>query len=522
MLAPILLALLGVMLLGTLLIVLGVRGKRLNDHPTCRWCGFDLENIYPANVTCPECGAGLKREKAVRIGQRRKRPVFILSGVLFVLMPLAPIGVVLFASITGTDVNRYKRLGLLLWEVDRVDSKRAALIAGEFFNRLAAANVDIAQEQRILAYTLDRQADPARAWGKEWSDVIDRVRLNGRLMKQDEQRFLSQSVLPKLKARPRVTAGDVFPVGVAHELRAGGDQAMASIWLETATINGEKLNRTWPEPGSENIFGAAAAPNMPLAHIMIMPQAAAWGMPQNNTSVAVFRTKSDLPPGPAVIELEVLVYVEKWTSAVGVMSFGAGKPKPTSPRVRKVKLSVPVEVMPAGVASVERVPASEQLAAELAQKLRPSHFTVNRQLFGSYVHADFSIGDLPVPIVFDVIARTHNHVEGVSKEVNLGTLSSGAADFQGYAGSPWGSDGATRTLWYSGRLPKGKTIDLVLRPRPELAQRTLDLTRVYEGEVIIRGVQVDGGPKPVVTSVQSAIPSDDESDDAETPGADQP
>jgi hypothetical protein len=251
MLVPVLLSLLGLMVLGALILILGVRGKRLNTHPTCRWCNFDLENIYPASITCPECGAGLKREKAVRIGQRRRRPVFILAGILLTLMPLAPIGAALFAAVTGTDVNRYKPLGLLLWEVDRVNPKKAVAIAAELLTRLQAPVVDPAQEAAILAYTLDRQADPARAWSKEWGDIVDRVRLSGRLSKEDQKRFLLQSVMPTLTARPRVTAGEVFPIGIETELRAGSDQAIASIWLEKATLGGIKLSRTWQEPGAE-------------------------------------------------------------------------------------------------------------------------------------------------------------------------------------------------------------------------------------------------------------------------------
>src|SRR5690349_3923778 len=116
MLAPVLLSLLGAMLLGVLLLILGLRGKRLNDHPTCRDCGFDLENVYPASITCPECGSGLRRPKAVRTGQRRRRPILIAAGLLLLLTPGFPIALAVFAAITGADVNQYKPLGLLLWE----------------------------------------------------------------------------------------------------------------------------------------------------------------------------------------------------------------------------------------------------------------------------------------------------------------------------------------------------------------------------------------------------------------------
>jgi hypothetical protein len=44
-------------LAGLILLVLGVRGWRIDDHPVCRRCRFDLVGVYPAIGACPECGA---------------------------------------------------------------------------------------------------------------------------------------------------------------------------------------------------------------------------------------------------------------------------------------------------------------------------------------------------------------------------------------------------------------------------------------------------------------------------------
>ena len=43
--------LIGILAAGALLVLWGWRGKRLNDHPVCGWCGFDLEGVYPAAPT---------------------------------------------------------------------------------------------------------------------------------------------------------------------------------------------------------------------------------------------------------------------------------------------------------------------------------------------------------------------------------------------------------------------------------------------------------------------------------------
>src|SRR5438045_2458300 len=99
-----LLWLMGLIAAGAGLIILGLHGKRLNDHPVCRQCRFDLSGCPEGSVTCPECGAGLKRPGSTRIGQRRKRPVFLAVGAAAVLFPASAIGVTGFAMLTGQDV----------------------------------------------------------------------------------------------------------------------------------------------------------------------------------------------------------------------------------------------------------------------------------------------------------------------------------------------------------------------------------------------------------------------------------
>ena len=59
--------------IGLTLALIGWRGRRVDDHPVCRKCRFDLAGVYPANETCPECGRDLAGRRAVRIGNRRHK-----------------------------------------------------------------------------------------------------------------------------------------------------------------------------------------------------------------------------------------------------------------------------------------------------------------------------------------------------------------------------------------------------------------------------------------------------------------
>src|SRR5690348_5115483 len=68
------------MLAGIALIVMGVRGRHVGDHPYCRKCGFDLFGVVE-RTHCPECGADVTAAKAVRIGSRVRRRGILGGGI---------------------------------------------------------------------------------------------------------------------------------------------------------------------------------------------------------------------------------------------------------------------------------------------------------------------------------------------------------------------------------------------------------------------------------------------------------
>src|SRR5262245_58754032 len=105
-------------LMGTALLVLGLRGHRINDHPVCRGCRFDLVGVFPGKDVCPECGRGLS-VAAVRIGRRRRQRGMILCGAVLLTAVLAGGGLVGVQTARGFDWNTVKPASMLAWEVRR-------------------------------------------------------------------------------------------------------------------------------------------------------------------------------------------------------------------------------------------------------------------------------------------------------------------------------------------------------------------------------------------------------------------
>ena len=98
---------------GTINLALGWRGPRVDDHPRCRRCRYDLSGIDVPN-TCPECGRALTRRRAIRVGRRRRRPVWLGLGVLSLLTGLSVFGYIGFHYARSVDWDPYKPTAWLI------------------------------------------------------------------------------------------------------------------------------------------------------------------------------------------------------------------------------------------------------------------------------------------------------------------------------------------------------------------------------------------------------------------------
>lgn len=131
-------------LLGPLLIILGRRGVRLNSHPCCQDCGFDVSASFPRSHTCPECGAGLNRARGIRLGQRKPLWLLIAPGIALASLAFLSFASVLLAALSGTDLNAHKPDAMLVWELQgargTVADNAARLLTDRMLRR--AANAD--------------------------------------------------------------------------------------------------------------------------------------------------------------------------------------------------------------------------------------------------------------------------------------------------------------------------------------------------------------------------------------------
>lgn len=205
------------LVVGAALTWMGRRGKRIDDHPVCRRCGFDLTGRPETSTRCAECGADLLLRRTIRIGNREPRRGMIWGGlsILAVWMLVAGVGVWLFFS--KFDVMPYKPVWLLRAEASSTTMGRRAPAITELSRRLAAGGLTDDHIHAVIADAILLQPDMTFPWN-EWTGLLDRLVTAGKIGDEQWTTLVVQATKVSLRTRPKVRAGDPMPIELVVEL----------------------------------------------------------------------------------------------------------------------------------------------------------------------------------------------------------------------------------------------------------------------------------------------------------------
>lgn len=477
--------LLAAIAVGALLVLLGLRGRRINRNPCCKQCGFDLAAHYPQSPTCPECGAGIKLARFVQMGQQRRLWPLVVLGVPLIALPMAPIAVVLFASLTRTDLSRYKPLGLLLWEAKNLPEPDMKAAGSFLHDKQLKGQLTPEEYDRVLAAAIAMQANADRPFPDEWGDIVDQARLDGKVNEQQVSEIRMAGAAATWQCRPIVHAGSNLPI----HCEAKGNrlpptmEAMVTYTLKSAEIDGQKaaIWNTQKEPGG-SIFSASARRQQSTVFYLAgtKSQYARWwqqGVGGNFT----IKVPSDMPAGPHMAKLTV----EAEAGEMPDYSRG-GRPKEKKPAKRTLELELPFTVVETEKVLVETIPVAEDLTKDLTDRLTPTY----AQNYGSRVtpmlSMSFNIQNIQTPFAYKVLL-----VSGESEHV-IGVLTNAKGGPQTY--SEYNSYLNAGQWTVNASVPTGTTIKgskLVLKPDIEIAASTVDLTKIYGGEITIDKLAID-------------------------------
>ncbi|HEV7301875.1 MAG TPA: hypothetical protein VGN72_21240 [Tepidisphaeraceae bacterium] len=209
---------------GLLLLVRGMIGRRIDDHPLCRACGFDLTGRAEGSDRCPECGRDVTQPKAIRHGHRQRRGGLIAAGVAGILLGLAFLSPTVIATATSFDPQLHKPMWLLQREAHSANAQRRDAAIAEMERRLTAGLLSRDAVASIVSRALDLQGDPNQPWNRKWGDMIERARAQQQVSDDQWILYARQAVQMKLHVRENVRRGDPMPLGIQNvNARAGSN-----------------------------------------------------------------------------------------------------------------------------------------------------------------------------------------------------------------------------------------------------------------------------------------------------------
>ncbi|MBX3360451.1 MAG: hypothetical protein KF912_10235 [Phycisphaeraceae bacterium] len=197
---------------GIFFIRAGLRGRRINDHPICRKCRFDLVGLGADSAhpdRCPECGTDLtgitrRARRAVINGERRKRWPILALGLALLLSGLT----------TGFWLS-YKPLAKFPWTtwmpdwvlaemIDSPHSTRGATVGREIMLRLQNNRFSASSTDRTISSILAAQADPNVLWSPVMGDIVELARAHGLVSDDAMSAYIQRSFTAIARVRPRV------------------------------------------------------------------------------------------------------------------------------------------------------------------------------------------------------------------------------------------------------------------------------------------------------------------------------
>ena len=197
-----------VALVGMALLAVGLRGRRVDDHPICRRCGFDLIGLYCdgrlALGACPECGSELSPARAIRLGNRRRGTWQVTVGALVVTAAGLLTTTLGIATARGFDWNTIKPVWWLCADL-RGGEQRAS--CGELKGRFDRGELSAGEVGAVVDACLDAQADRASPWTDTTALLLQTLYENGRLTTAQIERGNRTALTPEVVARRRVVQG---------------------------------------------------------------------------------------------------------------------------------------------------------------------------------------------------------------------------------------------------------------------------------------------------------------------------
>ena len=439
------------------LLLVGFRGRRVDDHPLCRWCGFDLVGIPASSGACSECGADLRADRAIRTGHRARRAGMIALSLVLLVPSLLWIGVVGYAAATDVEWIACKPVWWLLRDANM---DRASM--SELLKRLGTKKLSASEIDQVVAEALSFQVNASATWNPGWGEFVEQARLKGSVAEPQWARYLKQSVMLGMRARPVIARGD-------------------PVWVEVM-LKELRLGNTW----KPDIFGVETSRRIDGRQCA---SAAVGGFTFRAKDSGQQASGSLLRPDEKVIA--ALAAGTKKLSVTYEVEMSRFNGQTTPATQQQLDATFELRESPPATVSVESDEAARRDITERAFRNRPPSATY------------FNSGDAVLTLIISAPAAYD-----LAYDVSV-RLPDGAERKLSSIAVRRGSTQAARCIGSIGRLaPDAKTIDVILRPSVDVALQTFNLDRLCAGEIRMDAIPLrrqDNEARPSVNEERERI-----------------
>jgi hypothetical protein len=445
--------LIGLILLTTLpiglsILIRGLRGRMLDDHPVCRRCGFDLFGLPAGVEKCSECGADLARPKAIRVGNRRRRAPLIWTGGFIFLIGFAVAALIGVAALQNVNWIEYEPTWYVIRDSQSsVPSDRDPALK-ELLRRLNGGELSDERVKDLVAKQLVWQNDANTPWAVERGDLIDAAHAADKMPADQWANYLARAVEFKLYARPQIRRGDAVPVQISQRADRSGSRMQINLFTEVSLLPSDlaaaKQNFDGGRNGSSGISRGGMST---VGHQILLDPKLIAAAPDGTQNLHI-KLKADLYDHPA----------------------GDGSTPPTA--TKTITLDTTWDLVAADAPTIKPID-DPSVKAAVEKAITINRISVNSRTGDSgYVNMSINFNNSPVPLACKIILRSGDrewdagHIY-VQKNVNSG----------------WGTGGMVKNF-------DAKTVDVILRPDPRIALDTIDMHEYWTGEAIIKNVPV--------------------------------
>lgn len=224
------LAIIGLMFLaGLRSLILGLRGKRIDDHPLCGKCRFDLTGLPEDQTKCPECGAVLS-QVGTRVGNRKRHPRRIWAGMILMGLSSAmclPTGLKMMGQMDWFGVMP---TWFMRYQIQN-DTGWAGRAWSQIYVRYERKQLSQSQLAALIDDALTLQSKVVRPWHIEAGDYIKLTHDRGdipQLQWDLYKRFIAENAM-HMEIRDTLEIGTFFPFKLVKQVRRMGRN---ELWCE--------------------------------------------------------------------------------------------------------------------------------------------------------------------------------------------------------------------------------------------------------------------------------------------------